>query len=85
MFSVLIPPGGGNDFHRHPGDQWQMVQEGEVTLTVKGQKPRLLLPGDSAYIPRGTVHRNQNFGEKASRAVEVLILDKNAPGSEKVV
>ena len=40
--SVTIPPGQGNQFHRHPGDQWAAVQEGEVTLTIKGQEPRTL-------------------------------------------
>src|SRR3984893_16300116 len=59
--SVTIPPKGGNDFHRHPGDQWSAVQEGEVTLTVRGQPPRTLKGGDNAYIPRGTIHRNQNL------------------------
>ena len=40
--SVVIPAGAGNQFHRHPGDQWWAVQEGEVTFTVKGQPPRTL-------------------------------------------
>lgn len=85
VFSVAIPPGGGNNFHRHPGDQWQMVQDGEVTFTVKGQLPRLLKVGDSVHIPRGTVHRNQNLSDKPSRAIEVLIVDKDEPQSEKVL
>src|SRR5579872_2052869 len=59
--SVTIPPHEGNNFHRHPGDQWSAVQEGEVTLTIQGQAPRTLKVGDSAYIPRGTIHRNQNL------------------------
>ncbi|HWN51963.1 MAG TPA: cupin domain-containing protein, partial [Xanthobacteraceae bacterium] len=35
--SVTMPPGAGNQFHRHPGEQWTAVQEGEVTFTIKGQ------------------------------------------------
>src|SRR5260370_26692393 len=27
--SITIPPKEGNNFHRHPGDQWSAVQEGE--------------------------------------------------------
>ena len=42
MQSVTMPPGAGNQFHRHPGDQWTAVQEGEVTFTVKGQPPQVL-------------------------------------------
>ena len=82
--SVIIPAGGGNNFHRHPGDQWSAVQEGEVTLTVKGQAPRTLKAGDSAYIPRGTVHRNQNLTDKPARSIELNIMDKDKPDTEPV-
>jgi quercetin dioxygenase-like cupin family protein len=82
--SVTIPPGQGNNFHRHNGDQWAAVQEGEVTFTVKGQAPRVLKAGDSVYIPRGTVHRNQNLGDKPARSIELLIFDKDKPLLEAV-
>jgi quercetin dioxygenase-like cupin family protein len=84
MQTVSTPPGGGNSFHRHPGDQWAAIQEGEVTFTVKGQPPRLLKAGDSVYIPRGTVHRNQNLGDKPSRSVELNVIDKDKPALELV-
>src|SRR5215203_7162887 len=61
--SVTMPPGAGNQFHRHPGDQWTAVQEGEVTFTVKGQPPQVLKAGDSNHVPRGTIHRQQNLTE----------------------
>jgi len=48
--NVVIPPGAGNQFHRHPGDQWWAVQEGEVTFTVKGQQPRVMKPGEFALF-----------------------------------
>ena len=82
--SVTIPPKGGNDFHRHPGDQWSAVQEGEVTLTVRGQPPRTLKVGDNAYIPRGTIHRNQNLTDKPARTIELNIIDKDKPALELV-
>jgi quercetin dioxygenase-like cupin family protein len=82
--SVTIPAGTGNEFHRHPGDQWAAVQEGEVTLTIKGQGPRVLKAGDSVYIPRGTVHRNQNLSDKPARSIELNIWDKDKPGLELV-
>lgn len=82
--SIIIPPKQGNNFHRHPGDQWSAVQEGEVTLTIQGQEPRLLKVGDSAYIPRGTVHRNQNLTDKPARTIELNIMDKDKPGLELV-
>ena len=83
--SITIPPHEGNNFHRHPGDQWSAVQEGEVTLTVQGQAPRTLKVGDSAYIPRGTIHRNQNLTDKPARTIELNIMDKDKPLLEPVV
>ena len=82
--SVTMPPGAGNQFHRHPGDQWAAVQEGEVTLTIKGQEPRTLKVGDSVHIPRGTVHRNQNLTDKPARSIELNIMDKDKPALELV-
>jgi quercetin dioxygenase-like cupin family protein len=82
--SVIIPPKTGNNFHRHPGDQWAAVQEGEVTLTIQGQEPRTLKAGDTAYIPRGTVHRNQNLTDKPARSIELNIMDKDKPPIEQV-
>jgi len=82
--SVIIPAGAGNQFHRHPGDQWWAVQEGEVTFTVKGQPPRVLKAGDFVYVPRGTVHRNQNVSANSARAIELNITDKDKPQTEQV-
>jgi quercetin dioxygenase-like cupin family protein len=82
--SVVIPPGAGNQFHRHPGDQWWAVQEGEVTYTIKGQAPRVLKAGDSIYVPRGTIHRNQNLTNRPARSVELNITDKGKPQTEQI-
>jgi quercetin dioxygenase-like cupin family protein len=84
MQSVTMPPGAGNQFHRHPGDQWTAVQEGEVTFTVQGQPPKVLKVGDSNYVPRGTVHRQQNLGDKPARYIEMRIFDKGKPASEQM-
>jgi quercetin dioxygenase-like cupin family protein len=82
--TVVLPPGAANQFHRHPGDQWWAVQEGEVTYTVKGQAPRQMKPGDWVYVPRGTVHRNQNLSGQTVRSIELNITDKDAPQTEVV-
>src|SRR5712692_1925512 len=80
--SVTMPPGAGNEFHRHPGDQWTAVQEGEVTFTVRGKPPQVLKAGDYNYVPRGTVHRQQNLSGKQARYIEMRIFDKDKPASE---
>jgi quercetin dioxygenase-like cupin family protein len=84
MVSITVPPGAGNEFHRHPGDQWTAVQDGEVTFTIKGQPAVVLKAGDSNYIPRGTVHRQQNLSDKPVRYIVLNILDKGKPVAEPV-
>jgi quercetin dioxygenase-like cupin family protein len=84
MQTVTMPPGAGNQYHRHPGDQWTAVQEGEVTFTVKGQPPQVLKAGDSNYVPRGTIHRQQNLSGKPARYIEMRIFDKDKPAAEQV-
>ena len=74
--SIEIPSGGGNAFHIHPGDDYILVQEGEITFTVKGQAPKILKAGEGIYVPAGTIHRNQNLAGKPARNVEVFILEK---------
>ena len=82
--NVVIPPGAGNQFHRHPGDQWWAVQEGEVAFTIKGQQPRNMKAGDYVYVPRGTIHRNQNLSKSPARSIELNITDKDKPQTEQV-
>ena len=60
------------------------MQEGEVVYTVKGEAPRTLKPGDFVYVPRGTIHRNQNLSDKPARSIELNITDKDKPQTEPV-
>ena len=82
--SVTMPPGGGNTFHRHPGEQWTAIQEGEITFTVQGKPPQVLKAGDHNYVPRGTIHRQQNLSDKPARYIEMRVFDKGVPASEQI-
>jgi quercetin dioxygenase-like cupin family protein len=55
------------------------VIEGEVTYTVKGQPPRVLKTGDSVYIPRGTIHRNENESDAPAPTIGLYVRDKDKP------
>jgi quercetin dioxygenase-like cupin family protein len=79
MVSITVPPGAGNEFHRHFGDQWTAVQEGEVTFTIKGQPPVVLKAGEGNYVPRGTIHRQQNLTDKPVRYIVMGIFDRGKP------
>ena len=84
MVSITVLPGTGNEFHRHYGDQWTAVQEGEVTFTIKGQPPVVLKAGDSNHVARGIIHRQQNLSDKPARYIVLNILDKGKPTAEPV-
>ena len=84
MVSIAVPPGAGNEMHRHSGDQWTAVQEGEVTFTIKGQPPVMLKAGDSNYVHRCIVHRQQNLSDKPARYIVMNIFDKGKPTAEPV-
>jgi len=71
--------GPGTAYHTHPGDQWEVVLEGEITYMVRGQPPRVMKAGESVYIPRGTIHRNENQSGKEARTLELLIVEKDKP------
>jgi quercetin dioxygenase-like cupin family protein len=79
-----LPNRPGNAFHTHNGDQWEVVLEGEITFTVKGQPPKVLKTGEFVYIPRGTIHRNENKGNVPARTIELLVMDKDKPQSNPV-
>jgi len=84
LYHRLIAAKKGNEFHRHPGDRWVTVLAGELLFTIKGGEIKMLKVGESLYIPRGTIHRNQNVSDKPARTVEFLILDKDKPQTEIV-
>jgi quercetin dioxygenase-like cupin family protein len=81
QMQLHLPNRPGNGFHTHNGDQWEVVIEGEITYTVKGQAPQVLKVGDSVYIPRGTIHRNENKSNAPTRTIELLVMDKDKPQS----
>jgi quercetin dioxygenase-like cupin family protein len=79
QMELYLPNHPGKGFHTHNGDQWEAVIEGEVTYTVKGQPPRVLKTGDSVYIPRGTIHRNENESDAPARTIGLYVRDKDKP------
>jgi quercetin dioxygenase-like cupin family protein len=79
QMQLHLPNRPGNGFHMHSGDQWEAVIEGEITFTVRGQQPRVLKTGEFVYIPRGTIHRNENKSNAPTRTIELLIMDKDKP------
>ena len=44
----------------------------------------MLKAGEFVYIPRGTVHRNENKSNAPSRTLEVMVRDKDAEQTVRV-
>jgi quercetin dioxygenase-like cupin family protein len=60
VMDVELQPGGGHDFHRHPGqEEMIIVKEGAITQFVD-QESTTLQAGDSVFVPEGVVHASFN-------------------------
>jgi oxalate decarboxylase/phosphoglucose isomerase-like protein (cupin superfamily) len=44
----------------------------------------VLKAGDSNYVPRCAIHRQQNLTDKPARYIEMRIFDKDKPASEAI-
>lgn len=55
--------------HYHPNQEEHFeVLEGELTVELAGEPPRVLRVGETLEVPRGTVHRMWNAGPVTARA-----------------
>ena len=56
VIEVTLSPGGGHAFHKHPQQEEVIyVVDGEVEQW-REQEKQVLRPGDSVFLPGGTVH-----------------------------
>ncbi len=66
VMDVELEPGGGHDFHRHPGqEEMIIVKQGAITQFV-GEESTTLTAGDSAFVPEGVVHASFNDSEQTA-------------------
>jgi quercetin dioxygenase-like cupin family protein len=72
VIDVLITPGKGHDFHKHPGQEETIfVIEGKIEQWVEQEK-KILEPGDAVYIDEGVVHASFNIGEGDAKLLAIL-------------
>ena len=76
---VEVAPGAKAGRHTHPGDEISYVLEGEATLLVDGQPPRVVKAGESFVVPAGAVHDAQNEGSTPTRLIGVYVVEKGKP------
>jgi len=76
---VEVAPGAKAGRHTHPGDEISYVLEGEATLLIEGQAPRIVKAGESFVIPAGVVHDAHNNGSTPTKLVGVYVVEKGKP------
>lgn len=76
---VEVAPGAKAGRHTHPGDEISYVLEGEATLLVDGQAPRIVKAGESFVIPAGVVHDAHNDGSAPIKLIGVYVVEKGKP------
>jgi quercetin dioxygenase-like cupin family protein len=78
--SALVELGPNMDAakHTHPGPETGYIVEGEITLNVDGQPPKLLKVGDSYYVPSGTPHSGRS-GASGVKFVGIYVVEKGKP------
>jgi quercetin dioxygenase-like cupin family protein len=72
LVRVLMPPGQGHAFHRHPAmEEIIYVISGRAEQWV-GEAARLLGPGETAHIPKDVVHGTYNAGDETLVFLAIL-------------
>lgn len=73
-----IAPGASIGRHTHPGPETGYMMEGEMTLLIDGQPPKLVKAGESYQIPPGAVH-DAKSGDKGAKVLAVYVIEKGKP------
>ncbi len=76
---VEVAAGAKAGRHTHPGDEISYVLEGEATLLIDGQPPRVVKAGESFVVPAGIVHDAHNNGTTPTKLVGVYVVEKGKP------
>ena len=80
VMDVTLEPGGGHDFHRHPGqEEMIIVKRGRVTQYLERESTELG-PEDSVFIEADVVHASFNEGDETAD-LQVIIAPSLGEGS----
>jgi XRE family transcriptional regulator, regulator of sulfur utilization len=63
MIAVIQPSAEPAEFSQHPGQEFLLVLEGEISFAMHGSAPRAMSEGDSIYYDSGRQHIVQNMSK----------------------
>ena len=78
--SSLLRPGGSTPVHIHPASEVVYVIDGEQCMETPGAGYRLGA-GKTLILPGGTIHRGRVSGNKARRALGLVLFEGDHPSS----
>ena len=79
MVEVIIPAGGREGRHTHPGSAVVHVLEGSLTLDMEGTASKTYQVGETFYIDTGKVHEGINNGTTRVKALASFVVEKGKP------
>lgn len=72
IMDVVLIPGGGHDFHRHPGqEEMIIVKRGTITQYIERDVAELAA-GESVFLAAGVVHASFNDSDEPAE-LQVMI------------
>ena len=66
---VMIPVGGREGRHTHPGALMVYVTDGAITLDYEGKPTATYKAGDAFFVEAGKIHEGINNGTVPSKAI----------------
>ena len=75
---VELAPGVAFPGHTHPGEEIIYVIEGTWAYEIAG-KPVTAKPGDTLFVPSGTIHSAKNIGNGTAAELATYIVEKGRP------
>ncbi|MBV9917111.1 MAG: cupin domain-containing protein [Solirubrobacterales bacterium] len=80
VMDVTLEPGGGHDFHRHPGqEEMIIVKRGQITQYLERDSTTLGVD-DSVFIDADLVHASFNEGDQPA-LLQVIIAPSLGEGT----
>jgi quercetin dioxygenase-like cupin family protein len=77
--AVMIPVGGREGRHTHPGTAVVHVTEGALTLDHDGRPTATYKAGETFSVDAGKVHEGINKGSAPVRAIASFVVEKGKP------
>lgn len=80
VMDVTLDPGGGHDFHRHPGqEEMIIVKRGRITQYLERESTQLAVD-DSVFIDADVVHASFNESDEPA-LLQVIIAPSLGDGT----